>query len=163
MQVLKLERFFCHCIGEWKSAAILELAFSLSNLTRFWCYCTLIYDGSATANSIYLQNTANRWCSIHKSLKVFVWTGSEFLKNVWKRSNYGFWRKMSSISNSSESFTVPRIIDQFGRKRCQKKRKDLKRFFLKNILFCMSKIMSLHTYVILRTVYFGWICKSVES
>ena len=58
-----------------------------------------------------------------------------------------------------ERLAVPRIIDQFGRKRCQKKRKDvdykLFKIFFKNILVYMSsrllKIRSVHS----RMVYFG--------
>ena len=47
------------------------------------------------------------------------------------------------------NLTVPRIIDWFGRKRCQKKHKDvvskiLLEFFQK---YQLSKISSLHTYV----------------
>ena len=55
---------------------------------------------------------------------------SESLKNVGKWANSCFRRKISSISNSSESLTVPHIIDQFGRKRCQKERKDVSYQFL---------------------------------
>ena len=63
---------------------------------------------------------------------------------------------------------MTRIICQFGRKRCQKKRKyvDYKLFkeISKNILLYMSsrlsKIHSVHTYAMPWTVYFGWICRS---
>ena len=60
---------------------------------------------------------------------------------------------------------MPQIIDQFGHKMCQKKRKDvdykLLQDFFKNIFLYMhcrlSKIRSVQTYVIPWTVYFGWI------
>ena len=53
-------------------------------------------------------------------------------------------------------------------KRCQKKRKNgtigFFNFFCKNSFLYMSsrlsKICSVHTYVMIRTVYFGWICLS---
>ena len=62
---------------------------------------------------------------------------------------------------------MARIIDQFGLKRCQMKRKDvdykLLLEFFKNVLLYissrLSKIRSVHTYVMPRTVYFGWICR----
>ena len=53
---------------------------------------------------------------------------------------------MTSISNSSESLKshCAQIIDQFERKRCQKKRKDVSYFFYKilykNILLYMNTL-----------------------
>ena len=50
---------------------------------------------------------------------------------------------------------MPRKIDQFGRKRCQKS------FFKKKLLYIngrLSKSCLVHTYVITRTVYFDGIC-----
>ena len=51
------------------------------------------------------------------------------------------------------------------RKRCQKNREyvdyqRLKEFF--QTYGWLSKIRSVHTYVILRTVYFGWICSIIN-
>ena len=70
---------------------------------------------------------------------------------------------------------MARIIDQFGRKRRQKKRKDvdynlLKQFFQK--MFCCTWAVGCQRFVqyiiyiclVPRTVYFGWICmKNVWS
>ena len=58
-----------------------------------------------------------------------------------------------------ERLTVLRIVDQFGRKTCQKKRKNvIHQLLFKNILLYMngrqSKIRSVHMYVITRTFYF---------
>ena len=65
-----------------------------------------------------------------------------------------------------------RIIDQFTRKRCQNKRTDvdynlLLEFFQK--IFCCTWAVGckkfvhyIRTYVMPRTVYFGWICMNVE-
>ena len=58
-------------------------------------------------------------------------------------------------------------MDRFVRKKCQKKRKDVDynfcESFFKNISLCMngrlSKIRSVHTYVITRMVYFDRIYK----
>ena len=82
------------------------------------------------------------------------------------------WRHFPSItafcrfSNIFQRLTVPRICDQFGCKRCPKKHRDvnykLLYEFFKISLFCLngrlSKVRSVHTYVITRTVYFDWIC-----
>ena len=51
---------------------------------------------------------------------------------------------------------MPRKIDQFGRKRCQKKRKNMNY----KLLYESAVKTSLSTYVCYaRTVYFGWICR----
>ena len=67
-----------------------------------------------------------------------------------------------------QRLTLPRKIDQFGRKRCQKKRKDvgyklIQEFFSKKN-FCtwtVSKIRSLHTYVMHRMFYFERYCRFI--
>ena len=56
---------------------------------------------------------------------------------------------------------MSQIVDQVERKRCQKKQKDVS-FFKKKLLYMnvrVSKIRSVHTYVMTRTVYFDWICR----
>ena len=57
------------------------------------------------------------------------------------------------FSNIIQRLIVPRTIDQFGRKRCQKKHKDvdynfLFQKYLLNMSSRLSKIRSVHTYVI---------------
>ena len=110
-------------------------------------------------------------------LKVLLY---KFIVNYWRHSesmkidkSVLSKEKFRRFQNSSERlkthFAVTRIIDQFGRKRCQKKRKYvdhklLNEFFQKNILSYMndrlSKNSSEHAYVIPRTVFFlDWICK----
>ena len=63
-----------------------------------------------------------------------------------------------------DSLSVPRIIDRLGCKRCQKKRKDVDyKLFYKNFctwtVGCQIFVQYIGTYVVLRTVYFGWICR----
>ena len=72
------------------------------------------------------------------------------------------------FSNILQRLSLPRIIDQFGHKKCQKKRKDVtyklqKKCSQKYLLYMsnqLSKIRSVHTYAIIpwTVVYFGWIC-----
>ena len=78
-----------------------------------------------------------------------------------------------AILPNVQRLTVPRLIDQFGRKRCQKKRKDvdyqlIKEFFQKYFVVhewlmvknSFSTYNVLHTYVMTWTVYFDWICSA---
>ena len=51
-----------------------------------------------------------------------VFTHSEELRN---RRHFPSMTEICRFSNILQRFTVPRIIDQFGRKSCQKKRKDV--------------------------------------
>ena len=70
--------------------------------------------------------------------------------------------------NILQRLTLPRIIDQFERKRWQKKRKDVsyhpQQEFFKNILFYMngrlSKIRSVHTYGVKLIHFFAGYCIS---
>ena len=66
------------------------------------------------------------------------------------------------------------LVDQFKRKKCQKKRKDvdynlLEEFFIIVLLYMSSRLSkirsdgSVHTYVMPRTVYFGWICIDTKN
>ena len=74
---------------------------------------------------------------------------SEFLKYVRKSTNRCDRRKMSSFSEFFIMFkdSLCRVIDQFWRKKSQKKRKDVDYI-----------VQYIGTYVIPRTVYFDWIC-----
>ena len=67
------------------------------------------------------------------------------------------------FSNILQRLTVPRIIDQFGCKRCKKKRTDVNykllwELFQKCFVLHGQSAVKNNTYVIRRTVYFGWIC-----
>ena len=98
---------------------------------------------------------------------------SKLVNNLWHSESqhlkeFRNWRHFPSItafcrfSNIFQRLTVPRICDQFGCKRCPKKHRDvnykLLYEFFKISLFCLngrlSKIRSVHTYVITRTVHF---------
>ena len=81
-----------------------------------------------------------------------VFKQSEELRN---RRHFPSMTAICRFPNMLQRLTVPRIIDQLGRKMCQKKRKDMDYMYINGQL---SKIRSVHTYVILRTVYFVWIC-----
>ena len=80
---------------------------------------------------------------------------SEPLRYVWKSTNCCYRRKMSSITE------FIRIIDQFGHKRGQKKRKYVE-YKLNFFLFYMNgqllKSDSFSAYIIPRTFFLGWIC-----
>ena len=52
----------------------------------------------------------------------WVFKQSEEFRN---RRHFPSMRAICRFSNILQRLTVPRIIDQFGRKRCQKKRKDV--------------------------------------
>ena len=62
--------------------------------------------------------------------------------------------------------TVPQMIVQFGRRSVKMWTKTFFKRFFKNILLYMngrlSKIRSVHTYAMPRTVCFGWICTSIK-
>ena len=94
---------------------------------------------------------------------------------VFKHSEeFRNWRHFASIaaicrfSNILQRLTVPPTIDRFGRKRCQKKRKDvdytlLWDLFQKYLVVheqSAVKFLQYHTYVIARTDYSDWICIS---
>ena len=65
--------------------------------------------------------------------------------------------KCRRFRNSSECFrfTVPRIIDQFGHKRCQKKRKDVG---YKLILEYFQKCFTVHEQLAVKNSLSTYIC-----
>ena len=62
---------------------------------------------------------------------------------------------------------MPRIIDWCAKGRVKTLNRNFCRIFFKNILLYMngwlSKIRSVHTYVMPRRVYFGWICTAPST
>ena len=94
----------------------------------------------------------------------WVFKQSEEFRN---RRNFSSMRAICRFSKILQRLTVPRKIYQFWRKRYQKSVKigttNFYKNFFKDILFYMSsrlsKIRSVHTYVMPRTAYFAWICR----
>ena len=73
-----------------------------------------------------------------------------------------------AILPNVQRLTVPRIIDQFGHKSCQKKRKDVDYQLLQELFQKYSVVHEqlaaknwFSTTVIPWTVYFGWICSTI--
>ena len=77
-----------------------------------------------------------------------------------------WWQWLVDFQTVLQRLTVSWTINQFGRKRCQKsvkmRTRNFYKSFFKNVLLYMngqlSKIPSVHMYVLPRTVYFDWIC-----
>ena len=99
--------------------------------------------------------------SIEYVVDIFTLLLAHFASKLVNYSRHGRISKSTTFSIATiclfpkifQILTVPRMIDQFGRKRCQQKRKDVatnfwKNFF-KNILLYMngrpSKFCSVHT------------------
>ena len=96
------------------------------------------------------------------------------LKNAWTPTNRRFRRKCQQfrILTNVQRLNAPRIIDQFGCKKGAKRSVKMSttnfyKSFFKNILLYMndrlSKIRSLHTYVMHRMFYFEWYCISFSK
>ena len=92
-------------------------------------------------------------------------------QRVFKHSEE-FWNRPSKTAicrfANMQRLTVPRMIGQFGRKRCQKKRKDMDYKilleFFKNTLLCLNGWLSKNSYVrYALDVFFGWICRSDQE
>ena len=100
---------------------------------------TFVLNKFLTANSLFRIKCF--WKSSCRSCKL---TSSRFFRHLlrpnWSifgriRNRRHFPSKTATLpfSNIFQRFTVPRIIDQFGRKRCQKKRKDVNYQLLRTV------------------------------
>ena len=149
------------------------------------CVCIeriyLTADRSCTTK--YFWKTLIKVCSPHLSASIgtfwvllgqlfaaqWVFKNSEEFRN---QQHFASIRAICRFSNILQRVTVPRIVDQFGRKRCQKKRNEMKHklryeFFQKYSAVhkqsAVKNSFSTYTYVMPWTVYFGWICMWVRS
>ena len=117
-------------IGRWISTDSTKINRPGHSIHMYW---TNFRQPTAHVQKIIFWKTSTEVCSPHLYAsfgtfytqigQLFQSQCSESLKYVWKSTISCLRRKMSSISECSN--TVSWIIDQFGRKRCQKKHKDV--------------------------------------
>ena len=90
------------------------------------CSCTTKYFWSNPYRSLYSTSLrffwhilCPNWSTIRDSVRL------QTFRRIWNWSHFPLKTAILSFSYNFQRLTLPRIIDQFRRKMCQKKRKDV--------------------------------------
>ena len=83
--------------------------------------------------------------------------------NIWKIRNRRQFPSIAAIcrlSNIFQRLTLPRVIDQFGRKRCQKKREDVEDKLIKEFF---QKYFDEHERSAVKTSFSTYVCYAPDG
>ena len=144
-------------------------------LTKTWIYLTpylcteRIFDNQPFMYiKVFLKKLL--WKLVALIFTLLLASFASKLAKIWRHSAVGLWKffengKIAVFEGECRRFriipkvlrlTVPRIIDQCGRKRCQKKRKDesyqlLKEFFSNVLLYMNGRLSNIRS-VLLQSI-----------